>query len=114
MGKKNAGALFMDFRVSPDDRVGAQPKRGRSRASKPAKKAPRGSRVEPELGAFDDIHVEEERAPRGRQVKPKGKVKRTRGRREREPLTLGRVIGKLFYWGLIATVWVVIGLAGVA
>ena len=113
MGKKNAGALFMDFRVSPDDRVGAQPKRARGRQGKPAKKVPRGARVEPELGAFDDIHVEEERAPRGRQAKPKGKVKRTRGRREREPLTLGRVVGKLFYWGLIASVWATIAIAGV-
>ncbi len=88
MGKKNAGALFMDFRVSPDDRVGAQTQRGRVRAVKPGKKAPRGSRVEPELGVFDDIHVEDERAPRGRTPRQRAKGK-SRGRRERPPLTAG-------------------------
>ena len=35
MRKKNAGALFMDFQISPDDRVGATPKKG-SRARKSA------------------------------------------------------------------------------
>jgi penicillin-binding protein 1A len=114
MRKKNAGALFMDFRVSPDDRVGAQPKRTRGRASKPAKKVPRGARVEPELGAFDDIHVEEERPSRGRPAaKTRGKVKKTRGRRQREPLTLGRIVGKFFYWGVIASVWASIAVVGV-
>jgi penicillin-binding protein 1A len=113
MRKKNAGALFMDFRVSPDDRVGAQPKRARGRASNPAKKAPRGARVEPELGAVDDIYVVEEPARRGRPAKARGKVKRTRGRRERQPLTLGRVVGKLFYWGVVLGVWAAIAMAGV-
>jgi penicillin-binding protein 1A len=117
MGKKNAGALFMDFRISPDDRVGAQPKRARGRtAQKPAKKLPRGARVEPELGSFEDIHVDEEPVPRGRPAKTraKGKVRRTSVRRERKPLTLGRVVGKLFYWGFILGVWVAIAMAGVA
>jgi penicillin-binding protein 1A len=111
MRKKNAGALFMDFRVSPDDRVGAQPKRARGRASKPAKKLPRGARVEPELGAIDDVYVDEEPVRRGRPAK--GKAKRTRGRRERQPLTLGRVFGKLFYWGVVLGVWTAIAMAGV-
>ncbi len=52
MRKKNAGALFMDFHVSPDDRVGAVPKKTRGKADKPApanKKSPRGERQEPRL-----------------------------------------------------------------
>src|SRR5689334_19943951 len=89
MRKKNAGALFMDFHVSPDDRVGATPKKGtRSERSTPAKKVARGARIEP--GFSDgDIYVDDERnerserAPRGKAPRGRApKQKKTRGRRE--------------------------------
>ena len=111
MRKKNAGALFMDFQISPDDRVGATPKKTRGRG-KPAKKLSRGSaRVEPQLGSFDSVYADDEPPlVRGRPVK--GKAKRTRGRREKRPLTLGRVIGKLFYWCFVLAIWGGIAAAG--
>ena len=56
MRKKNAGALFMDFEVSPEDRIGGASPRGRGKA-KPAAKAKsrkpaKGERVEPGFGGF--------------------------------------------------------------
>ena len=102
MRKKNAGALYMDFHVSPEDRVGATPKKGtRSERSAPAKKAARGARIEPGF-SDDDIHVDDERqerterAPRGKAPRGRApKSKKGRGRRERRPLTLFGVIWKL-------------------
>ena len=107
MRKKNAGALFMDFHISPEDRVGATPKKTKSRAA-PAGKAARVGRIEPQ---FDDSDIRVDDAPRGRPQR--GKVKKTRGRRERKPLTLGRIVGKLFYWLFLAGVWGGIAAAGV-
>ena len=40
MRKKNAGALFMDFHVSPDDRVGGQPQKKRAAAAPRRKRSP--------------------------------------------------------------------------
>ena len=41
MRKKNAGALYMDFQISPDDRVGGgNPKKSRGRSPRPAGPAP--------------------------------------------------------------------------
>jgi penicillin-binding protein 1A len=123
MRKKNAGALYMDFHVSPDDRVGATPKKTRGKAKPaPASKtrtprSPKGSaRVEPRIGridavyndTYDDDDYEDERPQRGRRQK----VKKTRGgRRERKPLTFGRIIWKLFSWLLILGIWAGIAVA---
>jgi len=113
MRKKNAGALFMDFHVSPEDRVGATPKKARGRTAPPAKKSRGGARVEPGFAAFDDVNVEDERderpsrtrAPKGPQKRaPKGKQPR-RGRRERKPLTVGRIIWKMISWLFILGIW---------
>jgi penicillin-binding protein 1A len=110
--KKNAGALFMDFQISPDDRVGGAPTKVRGRGGKPARKVPRGARVEPQLDVYDPVYVDEEPATRGRPAKGRGgKVKRGRGR-EKKPLTVGRVVGKLFYWMLVLGVWAGIAVAG--
>ena len=113
MRRKNAGALFMDFQISPEDRVGATPKRGRGRAAKPAKKAkaPRGTRIEPELDPYDAVYVDEP-APARTRGKAK-KVKRSRGRREKQPLTFGRILFKLFYWLFVLGIWGGIAVAGV-
>lgn len=118
MRKKNAGALFMDFQISPDDRVGGgTPKKSRGRAPAPKKpaagrKPARNSRVEPEFGVYsDDIRVDDAPAQRGRGRKTKAKS--TRGRRERQPLTFGRIIGKLFYFCVVLGIWAAIAVAGV-
>jgi penicillin-binding protein 1A len=109
---KNAGALFMDFQISPDDRVGAPVKRTRSsgRSAKPAAKARKGERVEPQLGAYDSVYVDE---PAPRVQKGKVKAKKVRGKREKKPLTFGRIVGKLFYWLFILGIWAGIGVAGI-
>lgn len=111
MRKKNPGALFMDFHVSPDDRVGATPKKARGRAA-PARKAVKGERQEPRIGSIDSVYAEDEPVPaRGRARR--GKPKKARGRRQRQPLTLGRVLGKLVYWLIVMGVWGGIAVAGV-
>src|SRR5690606_17658051 len=111
MRKKNAGALFMDFQISPDDRVGAVPKKRRGKPAGKAKgKAARSSRVEPQFGG-SDFAIEDERPVRGKPAR--GKVRKAGGRRQRRPLTLGRVIGKLVYWLLILGVWGSIAVAGI-
>ena len=118
MRKKNAGALFMDFHVSPDDRVGATPKKGtRSERTVPAKKAARGARIEPGFGD-GDIYVDDERqerAPRGKAPRGRApKAKKTRGgRRERRPLTLFGVIWKLISWLFILGIWGALALGAV-
>ena len=106
MRKKNAGSLFMDFHISPDDRVGATPnKRGRTAAAKGRAQPKRGARIEPGF-AGDAIEVDSDRAAPARRGKPpRGKAKKPRGRRERKPLTIGRVIFKLISWLLILGIW---------
>ncbi|MBK8084839.1 MAG: PBP1A family penicillin-binding protein [Devosia sp.] len=108
MRKKNAGALFMDFQISPDDRVGATPKktRGRQTSAKPASRKPaRGARIEPGF-ADTEIHVDDEHQSRpGRKTPQRGRTKKSRGRRQREPLTLGRVVWKLVSWAFILGLW---------
>jgi penicillin-binding protein 1A len=100
MRKKNAGALFMDFHISPDDRVGATPRKGtRSQRQAPAKKQARGARVEP---GFDDggVYVDDERSARSTRAKPaRGKARKTSsGRRERKRMSAFGFIFKLFSW----------------
>lgn len=112
MRKKNAGALFMDFHVSPDDRVGATPKKGtRSERSAPAKKVARGARIEPGFsdgGIYVDDERQErnERAPRGKTPRGRApKQKKSRGRRERRPVTLFGIIWKMISWLFILGIW---------
>ena len=116
MRKKNARALFMDFQISPDDRVGAvSGKTGGRRAKAKAARGPggkgRGGRVEPKLGSMDAVYVEDEPIARGRA--PGGKAARGRRKRERRPITLGGVLFKLFYWLVVLGVWAGIAVAGV-
>jgi penicillin-binding protein 1A len=121
MRKKNAGALFMDFHVSPEDRVGATPKKTRGKAGpKPlaGKRALKGERVEPKIGRFDSVYADDEPGfedTRGRKpVRGKAaKVKKTRGRREKRPWTIGRIFGKLLYWLFILGIWGGIAAAGI-
>ncbi len=68
------------------------------------------------LYAAEDIAFEEERRDRkparGRARKQPA-PKKTRGGRERKPLTVGRVFGKLFYFGFVLAIWAGIAVAGV-
>lgn len=119
MRKKNAGALFMDFHVSPDDRVGGQPTRTRGRATgkaKPAAHKPaRGERIEPGFVDSDSVRIDDERPQRGKSSRGKAKpaAKTKRGRRQKKPLTVGRVIFRLFSWAIILAVWGVLAIGGV-
>ena len=114
MRKKNAGALFMDFEVSPEDRIGGASPRGRGKG-KPAAKAKsrkpaKSERVEPGFGGFftREQH-DDEPAPRRRGGAPKSR-KPQRGQRQRKPFSLWRLFGKLFYWlttlGVVAAICV--------
>jgi penicillin-binding protein 1A len=116
MRKKNAGALFMDFEISPEDRIGgASGKRGakapvktKAKARKPAK----GERVEPGFGggffSTDEVYLDEP-PRRGRAPKQK---KAPRGRKQRRGFSLWRLVGRLFYWALTLGVVGAICLAG--
>lgn len=110
MRSKKAGTPPMDFNISPDDRVGA-PIKGRGKATSAkgrAKAAPkRGGRVEPGFSESGEVFVDDDRQERGRRQRGKAPKARGRGKREKRPLTLGRVImrlvGLFFMLGIWAT-----------
>ena len=109
MRKKNAGALFMDFHVSPDDRIGSVAAKTKARGKTPAaakRKPAKGERVEPGFGGpvYDD-----EPPKRGRAAK----AKKASGRREKQPFTFGRLLGGLVYWLFVLGIWGGIALAGI-
>lgn len=109
MRKKNAGALFMDFHVSPDDRVGGQPQKKRA-APAPRRKASANTRVEPGFSGepvYLDDQPRVEPRTRGKPAKePKRqKVKKVRGKRERKPFTFGRLMLTLVYWLFLLGLW---------
>jgi penicillin-binding protein 1A len=100
--KKNAGALFMDFEISPDDRIGGATPRSRARA-KPApkakaKKPAKGQRVEPGFADFDDGYYTDEPAPRSRGRAPAPKKNPARAKREKKGFSMWGLFGKLIYW----------------
>jgi penicillin-binding protein 1A len=114
MRKKNAGALFMDFDISPDDRIGGAAPRSRSRA-KPAAKAKarkpaKNQRIEPGFADFGPGSPgDEPRVPsRGRGRTPKQK-KPARSRRERRTFSVWGLFGKLIYWSI--TLFIIGGIA---
>lgn len=116
--KTEAGARFMDFQISPDDRVGATPKgRGKAATTKAksrstGKSGGRG-RVEPGFSESGDVFIDDVRETRSRGRKPRAKAKTARGRREKKPLTLGRVVMKLVGLGFVLAIWGVIAVAGI-
>ena len=111
----------MDFRISADDRVGAQPKK----PSKPkAATAPKGGRVEPVMGASSGPSTggfslgERPSGGSGNGGKGGGKPPRrgkattARARKPRKSRTGGFLMGVL-WWGFVASLWVGIGIIGI-
>jgi penicillin-binding protein 1A len=110
--KKNAGTLFMDFHVSPDDRIGVEPKKGRSKSSEPKRSwGQRRQRIEPQLEGNAALYVEDDVAPQ----KParRGKVAKTRGRKAKKPLTLWGMALKAIYWVFLLGIWAGVAVAGI-
>lgn len=80
----------MDLKLSSEDRVTAnsgKKKRGRNKAKKGKTSTARR--------------------------KTGGKTSRSRRSKAKKPLTLGRIFGFLFYWGLVAGVWAGIAVVGI-
>ena len=112
----------MEFRITSDDRVGAQPRaRGKATGKAAGKSAPRGSRVEPTMGAAVGTFVDDERSGGpigGGGGKPpkkpvRGKAKPARGPKKRKKRTAGGFLFRLFYWAFILACWGGIAVAGV-
>ncbi len=93
----------MDIKLNPSDRIGSSAKRGR----KPARKNS-GTRREPSFKARAGVNPP---PAKGRATARKAAPKK-RGR-AKKPLTFWRVIGKLFYWGIVLGVWAGIAVAGI-
>ena len=108
--KKNAGALFMDFQISPDDRIGgggSAKSKGKAGPAAKGRKPARNERLEPGFGGFSD-DFDEPAPKRGRSPKSK---KQPRGKRQKKSFSIWRLLGRLFYW---ATTFAIIGALGVA
>jgi penicillin-binding protein 1A len=114
----------MDLRISPDDRVGAQPKRN---AAKPAPQAKKGSwgrgrdRVEPTMGQAVGGFVDDERSGggplgnggNGGKPPKRGSAKPARPKRTRKRRGAGGFLLGLFYWGFVFCLWGGIAVIGV-
>jgi len=125
MPKKDPGTLFMDFQISPEDRVGGTP--GKARKAKPAAAAPKAAkqpspksgreRTEPRLGRIDDLYGDFEGPAVQQPEKPRrarsAKAGKARPGRVRKPLTFGRIVWKLFSLMLVLGLWGGIAAAGV-
>jgi penicillin-binding protein 1A len=108
----------MEFRISPDDRVGAQP-RGKAKAKSGGKPAAGGRRVEPTMGTAVGTFVDDERSGGGiggGGGKPPKKPQRGRtqklSRRKKKPTARGFLF-KLFYWTFVLCCWGGIAVAGI-
>ncbi len=105
----------MDFRISPDDRVGAQAKRGGTAAPQ-AKKG--GGRIEPSMGQSVGGFVDDERSggiPSNPKKAPKrgtAKPLRAKAPKKRRSRTGGFLMG-LLYWGFILGIWAGLAVIGV-
>ncbi|RUT30256.1 PBP1A family penicillin-binding protein [Arsenicitalea aurantiaca] len=93
----------MDFNISPDDRVGGGPSRGKAAPGRP-KKPKKGERLEPQL-AMSPYADEDE--------KPRRKPKRTRKERRRRGFSLGGIFITLVHWGFVASIWGGVVVAGI-
>lgn len=87
----------MDLRLSLDDKVGGNTSKRKKKKSAPKK------RTAPTRATKTKTTARKATTNR----------KKTSRRRKRKPLTLGRIIGKLFYWGLVLGLWAGIGVVGI-
>ena len=89
----------MDLKLTQDDRIAGNGKRRKTRRGTAKSKASAGTRKS------------------ARPAKKTGTAKtgapRRKSRRKGGKLTIGRVIGKLFYWGVVLGIWAGIAVAGV-
>ncbi|MGK2226485.1 PBP1A family penicillin-binding protein [uncultured Devosia sp.] len=112
----------MDFRISADDRVGAQPKKAsKPRQTAKAEAKPRkGARVEPSLGQASSMFSTGERpvggsgnGPKGGGKPPRrGKASTPRGNKPRKSRSGGFLMG-LLWWGFVACLWGGIAVIGI-
>ena len=107
----------MDFRITPDDRVGAQAKRSGSPAPQAKKGGDRG-RVEPSMGQSVGVFVDDERSggdsPNPKKAPKRGTAKLPRDRKpkKKRSRTGGFLMG-ILYWGFILGIWAGLALIGV-
>jgi penicillin-binding protein 1A len=100
----------MDFRISPEDRVGGQQNR---RDGTKAARGRKGERIEPSLGAGVGVFVDDERSggvPPGdrrsaKPPKPPKPPKKGRAKPKKKRRGGGGFIVSLFYWGFILCLW---------
>ncbi len=114
MRKKNAGALFMDFQISPDDRIGGRSAKAKGKAKAPgkARKPAKGQRVEPGFGGSFFADERDEPAPqRTRGRKPA--AKKAKRQKQRRGFSMWRLFGKLAYWGATLATLAAICVAGI-
>ncbi len=108
----------MDFRISADDRVGAQPNKG----GKPQSRGGKGQRVEPSMGHSVGVFVDDERSggaspnPRGKAPKPpkpprRGKAEPARGKKRRS--RSGGFLMGLLWWGFVGCLWAGLAVIGI-
>ena len=95
--------------VRPDARTPQAPIKGRGKAA-PAKgrakaTSKRGGRVEPGFSESGEVFVDDERQERGRKGRGRTSTARGRGKREKRPLTLGRVIMRLVGLFFMLGIW---------
>ena len=107
----------MDFRISPNDRVGAQGKGSRKPAA-PAAKG-KGDRVEPSMGKSIGVFVDDERSggpavppPKKSAQRGAAKAARAKAPKKRRSRTGGLFMG-LLYWGFVLAIWGGIAVIGV-
>ncbi len=114
----------MDLRISPDDRVGAQPnKRGGKPIAKPKRLGwGRGrEKVEPTMGQSVGVFVDDERSggsgngtpPKKPQKRGTARTAKTDKPKRRKRGGIGGFFLFLLYWGFVAALWGGIAVAGI-
>ncbi len=103
----------MDIKLTPKDRIGGPAKSGRKTAGKkaaPKKPVPRKSAPKSKSRASKTGSGKARAAPK--KGPPRSVAPRKRSR-QKKPLTLWRVIGKMFYWSMVLGLWAGIAVAGI-
>jgi penicillin-binding protein 1A len=107
----------MDFRISADDRVGAQPNKGGKPQATARGKG--GQRVEPSMGHSVGVFVDDERSGGAPPSGPKGKAPKPPRRGKAKPVAKkkrsrsGGFLMGILWWGFVACLWGGIAVIGV-